>query len=219
MIIFFVPKKLDNVAVVNGEITVEEKVSTKPTTNLNVIKLAVLFLLVCLFSAALSLKLPSLVVNSGRGTASQVTHIFSFWVLCSIFSGIAFEKIAKLLGKYTVAIFEMITAIAFLLIPFIDSMTLLLVLVLICGFSNGIIHPALTARMVAYSPKDSMNLTTSIIIIGINIGFLCSPYIFQFINGLLNTDDAGVVILYSGMAYIALSLYDLFVTKKDNLKL
>ncbi|MGM0166467.1 hypothetical protein IGI39_001427 [Enterococcus sp. AZ135] len=219
MIIFFVPKQLDNVAVVDGEVEIEEKIKTKPTTNRDVIKLAGLFLFICLFYSAISLKLPSLVVNSGIGSASQVTHIFSFLVLCSIISGLAFEKISKIFGKYTVTIFEIVTAISFILIPFVTSIPMLLILVLICGFSNGIINPALTARMVAYSPKDSMNFTTSIIIIGINIGFLCAPYIFQFLNSLFHMDSAGVVIMYSGVFYMILSLYDLFIIKKDNLKI
>lgn len=218
LVTVFVPKELDQATA--GDVALDVEVSkTKPTTNFGVIKLAGLFLFICLFYSAISLKLPTLVVDSGIGTATQVTHIFGFLVLCSIFSGIAFEKFVKVLGKYTVTIFEIITAIAMMTIPFAHSLTMLLVLVLICGFCNGVINPALTARMVAYSPKDSMNFTTSIIIIGINIGFLCAPYFFQFFGNLIHNHNPGSIIFFSGLFYIALSLYDLVVIKKDQLSL
>lgn len=217
---FFVPKSLDNIVADgdNKEADISDE-DIKPSTNAQVIKLAGIFLFVCLFYSAISLKLASYIVNHNIGSAAQVTRIFSFLVLCSIISGIVFEKLAKWCGKYTVAIFEIITAIAFVIIPFTKSIPVILVLVLVCGFSNGVINPALTARMVAYSPKGSMNLTTSIIIIGINIGFLIAPYFFQFFGALVHTSDPAMMILYAGLFYILLALFDFFTVKKDQLSI
>ena len=101
--------------------------------------------------------------------------------------------------------------------PFTNSIPILLVLVLVAGFCNGIINPALTARMVAYSPKGSMNLTTSIILIGINVGSLVAPYFFQALGGVLGNKDPGFMIMCAGVCYVILALYDAFVVKKDKL--
>ncbi|MFD1670716.1 MFS transporter [Agrilactobacillus yilanensis] len=216
----FVPKRLDNI-VADGD-NKEADISNediKPSTNIQVIKLAGIFLFVCLFYSAISLKLASYIVNHHIGSAAQVTRIFSFLVLCSIFSGILFEKLAKIFGKYTVAIFDIATAIALIIMPFTTSIPVILVLVLVCGFCNGVINPALTARMVAYSPKGSMNLTTSIIIIGINIGFLVAPYFFQAFGALVHTSDPAMMIFYSGLFYVLLALFDVFTVKKDKLSI
>lgn len=221
LVALFVPRELDQIALVaeDAGAPVDTTVKPKPETNFGVIQLAGLFLLMCLFYSAISLKLPSLVVNSGLGTPAQVTYIFSFLVLCSIFSGVTFNYIAKLFGKYTVFAFEMITAIAMIMLPFVNSIPMLLVLVLICGFSNGVINPALTSRMVSYSPAGSMNFTTSIIIIGINIGFLTAPYVFQFMGKLLGNGSPEAIIIASGVAYVLLAVYDLIVVKKDKLSI
>ncbi len=136
-----------------------------------------------------------------------------------IISGIAFEKIAKWCGKYTVAIFDIVTALAMMAVPFVHSIPALLVLVLAAGFCNGIINPALTARMVHYSPKGSMNFTTSIIIIGINIGFLIAPYFFQFFGSIIGNADPATMILWSGIFYILLAVYDLVIVKKYRLSI
>ena len=58
-------------------------------------------------------------VDNHVGSAAAATHIFGFLVLCSIISGIAFEKIAKWCGKYTVAIFDIVTALAMMAVPFV----------------------------------------------------------------------------------------------------
>ncbi len=103
-----------------------------------------------------------------------------------------------------------------IVMSFTTSIPVLLVLVLAAGFCNGIINPALTARMVHYSPKGSMNFTTSIIIIGINIGFLIAPYFFQFFGEMIGNAGPANMILWSGIFYVLLAVYDLVVVKKTN---
>ncbi|QFV11145.1 MFS transporter [Lacticaseibacillus rhamnosus] len=218
LVMFLVPKRYDYIVSENGK-EVEETAKVKPTTNGGVIQLAIVFLFVCLFYSAISLKLASYMVDNHVGSAAVATHIFGFLVLCSIISGIAFEKIAKWCGKYTVAIFDIVTALAMMAVPFVHSIPALLVLVLAAGFCNGIINPALTARMVHYSPKGSMNFTTSIIIIGINIGFLIAPYFFQFFGSIIGNADPATMILWSGIFYILLAVYDLVIVKKDRLSI
>jgi len=219
----FVPKELDNLEAVkeeNGETEIKTEDShTKPSTNFKVIKLAAIFLFVCMFYSAISLKFANYLVDNKIGTPTTATNIFAFLVLCSIFSGLLFDKISKIFGKYTVLLFEGVTALAMILITFTQSIPALLVLILVCGFSNGIINPALTARMVDYSPENSMNLTTSIIIIGINIGFLTAPYAFQFISHLFGNTAPQFIILVAGVFYFALALYDIYTVKRDKLEL
>ena len=217
LVMMLVPKQYDNIVVEEGGEVVEEVAKAKPTTNGGVIQLAIIFLFVCLFYSAIGLKLASYMVNNHVGTAADAARIFGFLVLCSIVSGVAFEKIAKWFGKYTVAIAELIVATTMIVMAFTESIPLLLVLVLVSGFCNGIVHPALTARMVHYSPKDSMNFTTSIIIIGINIGGLVAPYFFQFFGGMVGNAGPGNMILWSGFFFVLLAAYDLIVVKKDEL--
>lgn len=218
LVMFLVPKRYDNVITKDGK-EVEETTAAKvrPSTNGGVIQLAIVFLFVCLFYSAISLKLASYMVNEHIGSAAAATRIFGFLVLCSIISGIAFEKIAKWCGKYTVALFDFMTAIAMVAMAFMHSIPGLLVLVLVAGFCNGIINPGLTARMVHYSPEGSMNLTTSIILIGINIGSLIAPYFFQYFGQLIGSAAPGTMILWAGVFYVVLALYDIFIVKKDKL--
>ncbi|AKV55319.1 permease of the major facilitator superfamily protein [Bifidobacterium actinocoloniiforme DSM 22766] len=216
LVALFVPKRLDRVTVEEGK-EVEEDSDIRPSTNGGVIQLAIVFLFVCLFYSSISLKLASHMVDSHIGSAADATRIFGFLVLCSIVSGIAFEQLAKWCGKATVFIFEMLTAVVLIAMPFANSIPVLLVLVLVAGFCNGIINPALTARMVAYSPKGSMNLTTSIILIGINIGSLVAPYFFQALGLILGNRDSGFMILCAGVCYILLAFYDVFIVRKDKL--
>ena len=187
----------------------------KPSTNLKVIVLGIVFMLISMFYNVISLKFASYIVTEHIGTASTATWIFSFLVLAAIFSGVLFEKISKVTKRLTVFFFEAIIGVAYIAIAFVHNIPLLMALVLISGFAWGIINPALTARLVDVSPANSMNLSTSIIVIFINVGFLISPYFFALFAGVFGNDSAAFAIIIGGVLYAIMAVLDLITVKKD----
>ena len=220
LIIAFVPKEFDNFNIKSSTLDEDGQIhadtsAIKPSTNLKVIVLGVVFMLISMFSNVIALKFASYIVTEHIGTASTATWIFSFLVLAAIFSGILFEKISKVTKRLTVFFFEAIIGVAYIAIAFVHNIPLLMALVLISGFAWGIINPALTARLVDVSPANSMNLSTSIIVIFINVGFLISPYFFALFAGAFGNDSAAFAIIIGGVLYAVMAVLDLITVKKD----
>lgn len=220
LIIAFVPKEFDNFNIKSSTLDEDGQIHAdtsdiKPSTNLKVIVLGIVFMLISMFYNVISLKFASYIVTEHIGTASTATWIFSFLVLAAIFSGVLFEKISKVTKRLTVFFFEAIIGVAYIAIAFVHNIPLLMALVLISGFAWGIINPALTARLVDVSPANSMNLSTSIIVIFINVGFLISPYFFALFAGVFGNDSAAFAIIIGGVLYAIMAVLDLITVKKD----
>ncbi|WEV73179.1 MFS transporter [Bifidobacterium sp. ESL0790] len=220
LIILFVPKEFDNFDINNNAIDEDGTVHVsskpvKPSTNMKVLFLAVVFLLISLFYNVISLKFANYVVDEHIGDAGTATRIFSFLVLAAIFSGILFERISKVTKRLTVFIFEIIIGVCYVAIAMVHSIPVLMALVLISGFAWGIINPALTSRLADVSPANSMNLSTSIIVITINIGFLISPYFFALFAKLFGNDSPAFAIIVGGVLYLVLAVIDLINVKVD----
>ncbi|MDW3109769.1 MFS transporter, partial [Bifidobacterium longum] len=61
----------------------------------------------------------------------------------------------------------------------------------------------------------SMNLTTSIVIIGINIGCLISPYFFALTASVFGNSSAGFAIIVGGALYFVMVVIELITLKVD----
>lgn len=220
LITMFVPKEFDNFNIKSSTVDEEGHIhageeKTRPSTNVKVIVLGVVFMLISMFYNVIALKFASYVVTEHIGTASTATWIFSFLVLAAIFSGILFERISKITKKLTVFFFEVIIGVAYVAIAFVHNVPALLVLVLVSGFAWGIINPALTSRLVDVSPANSMNLSTSIIVIFINVGFLISPYFFALVAQIFGNDSPVLAIIVGGALYVVMAILDVVSVKTD----
>lgn len=220
LIILFVPKEFDNFDIRNSALDENGQISdnvsdVKPSTNLKVIEVGVVFMVITMLYNAIPLKFASYIVTEHIGTASTATWIFSFLVLAGIFSGVLFEKISKVFKRLTVFVFEIVIGVAYITIAFTYNTPLLTALVLISGFGWGIINPALTARLVDVSPINSMNLSTSIIVIFISVGSLISPYFFAMFAGLFGNDSAAFAIVVGGALYVVMAVLDFIKIKKN----
>ncbi|PWG58951.1 MFS transporter [Bifidobacterium catulorum] len=220
LITLFVPKEFDNFNIKSSSVDEEGHIhaaetSARPSTNWKVIFLAVVFMLISMFYNVIALKFASYVVTNGIGTAATATWIFSFLVLAAIFSGILFEKISKITKRLTVFIFEIVIGVCYVAVAFVHNVPVLMALVLLGGFAWGIINPALTSRLVDVSPANSMNLSTSIIVITINIGFLISPYFFAMFAHLFGNDSPALAIIIGGVLYLVVAAIDLITVKAD----
>lgn len=209
----FIPKEFDNFSIRSA--LVDKSASQKQTTNWQVLWLAFIFLAVSMIYNVMSIKLASYVVDEGIGSASLATLIFSFLVVATILSGVLFDKVAKVTKRLTVTISEVVIGICFIATALTRNVPLMFALVLIAGFAWGIINPALTARFVDYSPAHSMNLTTSIVIIGINIGCLVSPYFFALTASVFGNSSAGFAIIVGGALYFVMVVIELITLKVD----
>lgn len=216
----FIPKEFDDFSIRSALVddeghVVDKSASQKQTTNWQVLWLAFIFLVVSMIYNVMSIKLASYVVDEGIGSASLATLIFSFLVVATILSGVLFDKVAKVTKRLTVTISEVVIGICFIATALTKNVPLMFALVLIAGFAWGIINPALTARFVDYSPAHSMNLTTSIVIIGINIGCLISPYFFALTASVFGNSSAGFAIIVGGALYFVMVVIELITLKVD----
>lgn len=215
----FIPKEFDNFSIRSALVddeghVVDKSASQKQTTNWQVLWLAFIFLMVSMLYNACPSSSPA-TWSMKVSAASLATLIFSFLVVATILSGVLFDKVAKVTKRLTVTISEVVIGICFIATALTKNVPLMFALVLIAGFAWGIINPALTARFVDYSPAHSMNLTTSIVIIGINIGCLISPYFFALTASIFGNSSAGFAIIVGGALYFVMVVIELITLKVD----
>ncbi|EHO51504.1 MFS transporter [Lentilactobacillus kisonensis] len=197
MILFFMPKKFDHYSIMSKS----GEVKAKQRTNLAIIIYALIFLVITLAYSTIFIKLADYIVNNHIGDASAASFVFSVLTATSIVAGIAYKYIFKLLKAYTTAISAIIAGISLIIALLNQSLTWMVVFIVIAGFFWGILNPHLTSMMADQSPEGSVTLSTSIIVMGINLAYLISPYYNAFVSKLFHNFSSGFSLTFAGVVW------------------
>lgn len=219
MIILFMPKKFDHYGIMSETNQNDGQTVTKPKqrTNLAIIIYAIIFLILTLGYSTIFIKLADYMVQNHIGDTSTPSFIFSLLTATSIVAGILYKYIFKMLKNYTTAISSIIAGIALILALLNQSLVWLITFVIIAGFFWGILNPHLTSMMAEKSPEGSVTLSTAIIIFGINLAYLISPYYNEFVGKAVGNLSSQFSLTFAGIVWLIfgiLYLIYIYVTRK-----
>lgn len=121
-------------------------------------------------------------------------------------SGILFSRAFKWLGNYIVSISLLSLGILFCLVNIVNSLYLVGLIVLLCGFFASWVSSYLYNSIAGIGDYQTQPLINTVLIIGVNIGCFMNPYLNDLIGNLLGTNNAGTLICFSGIILLICSV-------------
>lgn len=186
-----------------NDVPMEQSISGK--TWLSIIKYAALGYLMISTNVSNSLRVPSYVVESGMGTASQGAFILSCSVFSGFVSGLFYGFLVEKLKK-AVLPFGLIGASLGLFVMYLsDSLLLMGVGACICGAFVTICLSYMFSRLPETLPIKVLNTGNSIVLIGCNLGSSTAPFVLSAI-GLINPSLQAGFVTY-GFVYVVLAVF------------
>ncbi|KRL97121.1 MFS transporter [Liquorilactobacillus satsumensis] len=192
-----------------GEKTVKQHV------NGQVFLLALLLLLVFGMFMMITIKLASFVTIQNITTPAVASVILAVMGATSMFSSIVFGRLSRAIGNYVMPLAFIGIAVGFFIIAYSTSVVSVTMGVVIAGLFFGWVFPQAFFRMAQIAPANSENLSTSVILMGINLGAFLSPTIVNAIAKMLGNDRPQAVLIMCGIGFVVLTFVDAVYTLID----
>lgn len=161
-------------------------------------------------------KLATLMISIGYGSATEASTISGGITIVGFISGTVFGKVHQKLKLFTLPISVAFTGIGIYIVGASTSIIITIIGALILGFFFGCITPYFFYRATLYSNDASQTLSSSLMIIGINLGCFMNPYIIAFVSNLFGTTSIAFPVKFAGIFVIALGVINMLVIKKEN---
>lgn len=196
----------------------EAKTSPKQTTNLHVFMLAGLMLLIFGMFMMMTIKLAGFVTTQHITTPAIASSILAGMGAASMFASMPFGKISQRLGNFILPVALFGIAIGFMLVATATNVLMVTLGVIICGIFFGWVFPQAFLRVSQVAPANSGNLSTSIILMGINLGAFLAPTMVNGVANLLGNDQPDFVLMMCGWGFVILALIMAGYTAVDSRK-
>lgn len=197
----------------------ENIVNEKATIYGKVIFYAIFMFFIYAFFMTTIFKLASLFVETGIGSPAQASFSLAILTACGFFSGIVFGKVKQVAKSLTGPIAVTLLGIAMLGLSFANNFVIALLLVVAIGFFQGLINPTVFSEVAEISNSASQNLSSTCLLVGINLGVFLNPTIVSALSKLAGiTRTANTFLMVGALLVVSAVVYQLFVqvqTKKE----
>lgn len=151
--------------------------------------LALFALFLVMTFVAIGVRFPSM-VTSMRGSDYNASNFLAVMPIIGILTGASFGFVNRLLGKKCLHLGLLLLAIASLMIGLSDgNFGLLLAGYFISGVPGSLIFPYIYNSLNEYAPVNKMNVATSIILIGCNLGNFLAPFGLTLLQKITTSDS------------------------------
>jgi len=177
-------------------------VESKSGLNPKVLGYATFLLVIIIIFSASNVKLAELVTSNGYGTPTDASNILSIMSIAGMVAGFIFGMIYKSLKKYTLPFAILAMAVAYGLFSFSNSILLTGIGALFVGFAFSIVVPYLFNQVNAIAPKGTEALSTSLLLVGANLGSSISPYGLKFLGSISGTSSVNGVYRLGAIIFV-----------------
>lgn len=206
----FIPRIPKNLSQINSnEETGNEKIKLSPVA----IFYSIYAIFMYLAYMTVVFKLATLVIQSGAGNASQASIIISLVNIIQFFSGLLFAKAVQAFKRRTMIFACFIMGLSFILMSMSHNLFLTAVLDFIAGFVFAWINPFMMNDATNYSNANSQVWTTSMIVVGINLGCFLNPIFNQLIGQIFHNQRAEFSALSAGVLFLICLIVDIIFEK------
>lgn len=160
----------------------------------------------------MGIKVSSLIVEQGYGSASDASTVIMLLSLGAMISGFLFGKMYKIFKNYIMSVGFTITALAMFIIGISNTSWMTVLGGFIVGFGFRVMMPCLT-NIVNSSHLKNPTLATSLLLVAYNLGSAFAPYGSMIIQKFSWTNDLRGVFYVDGIGFICLALIVFIVNK------
>lgn len=193
----------------------------KAKLNGKVIGLAVLMFIYFVFYITIGIKGASVIIDRNIGSSVDAGNMYSLHSLASVIGGVLFLQIYKVTKKYTLAFTYLLMMATSFIIYFSNSLIVIGIGMFIGGISLAVFIPYIFLLVGKVAPKGAENLGVSSILVASNFGIFVSPYIVNFIPGLIGEDVSTYPFFVGGIVFaisLILSLIYCFISKSEEVE-
>lgn len=160
----------------------------------------------------MGIKVSSLIVEKGYGSASDASTVIMLLSLGAMISGFLFGKMYKIFKNYIMSVGFMITALAMFIIGISNTSWMTVLGGFLVGFGFRVMMPCLT-NIVNSSHLKNPTLATSLLLVAYNLGSAFAPYGSMLIQKFSWTSDLRGVFYVDGIGFICLAVIVFIVNK------
>lgn len=172
----------------------------------------VLIVIGATLNMTMGIKVSSLIVEQGYGSASDASTVIMLLSLGAMISGFLFGKMYKLFKNYIMSVGFTITALAMFIIGISNTSWMTVLGGFLVGFGFRVMMPCLT-NIVNSSHLKNPTLATSLLLVAYNLGSAFAPYGSMLIQKFSWTSDLRGVFYVDGIGFICLAVIVFIVNK------
>lgn len=157
-------------------------------------------------------KISTLVMEKGYGTASEVGYIGSIGSAIGFVGGLLFIYMFRLFKKNLLPICLIAICACFVGLWYSNSLILTGIIQVVSGIVFGWASTTLFNLVAQSSDAVSQNLSSSVLLIGINLGCFVNPAVVNMIGKVIGTQNSAKLILTVGLILGACGVINLVLT-------
>lgn len=206
MYLLFIPKRQENVAEASGNGTHFGKEQFKVTVFLACFA----WLIICV-NCSNTMRIPSLVLEKGYGTEPDASVVLSLMLVVGIVAGIFFGKLEKLLGEKLMALGMICFGVGTAMMAYAENLMVLGAGAVLAGIAYSILTTCVFYKVGSELPKDMVNVGTSVVLVGCNLGASSSPLVLKLIG--MCSENITASFLFYGAVMGALGIVYFVLTR------
>lgn len=168
----------------------------KQRVNAPVILIAVFLVVAVTMYIGLTVRLSSVVTDSGFGTMQQASTLLSVMTIGGMLMGFVFGFINRTLKAQTLTIGLAALALGAIVIHFAPNFAVLCVGAMIAGISYPTMISYTFNQISEVCPKGSDTLCTSVVLVGCNLGAFTAPYTLRMVGALTGGSLSAPFLVY-----------------------
>lgn len=198
----------------------QASVKKKATTNVAVLGYVVLIATFFTFYFGLMLKLAGFLVEQGLGTAATAAAQLSVMSLLGLVPSLLYGKIYKHLRRLTIPTGLIFAGLGLWAIISANTVVMVWIGVSFVGLGLPIFMPAVFGRVAEVQPVGTSNLSSALMLVGINVAVFLSPHIFALVTPLTGqtTNKATLLVATLMMFLLAAIQLALVIYKRPTIR-
>ena len=186
---------------------------TRKQINLSIFLAFIAGMIVCA-NVAITLRIPSLVLQAEIGNAETASWVLSCMQLVGILAGVSFASLVSVLKNRLLTVTGIVFGLSQVMIGFSSQIWLLSLSALLAGFAYSVSLTAVFHIVSEKIPTHLVNRATAIVILGCSSGASVSTFVLSLI-GIISSAP---IFIFSvlGVFMMATSTLAAFVTHKQN---
>lgn len=129
-----------------------------------------------------TMRIPSLVLEKGYGTEADASVVLSLMLAVGIAAGVFFGKLEKLLGEKLMALGMICFGVGMAVMAYAWNLLTLSAGAAFAGIAYSILTTCAFYKVGSGLPKDMVNVGTSVVLVGCNLGAFSSPWVLKLIG-------------------------------------
>lgn len=151
-----------------------------------------------------TMRIPSLVLEKGYGTEADASVVLSLMLAVGIAAGILFGRLEKSLGEKLTASGLLLFSAGMIIAACAENLFVLGIGAVFSGIAYNILVTCAFYKVGAELPKHAVNMATSIVLVGCNLGAAGSPIVLKMIDAFSDGITASFLIYAAVMGMLGI---------------